>query len=289
MHGDEVHWEPIVPANAEHWSIRIANLIKLADKSRRTGAYLRLSTTSKTGSTWGLPAIASCPVQDEMCQKCYALGGWYQTDHRLQIDRVLRLEYLQRLIRQQQLESWVQWMAQELAALPTQEPFPSTLRQHAYAGLFDPNDGVRYFRWHDSGDLFNAAYTVAVFQVCEATPAVLHWLPTRNVKLILALVRKGVKIPANLSVMVSIHHGGVFEQAQLRAVCALLTLQPKARIGLSYVLPGTVGRSWLPDNIAHGSFLCPASNAKDPKERNCKGCRRCWAARIDSPVIYPES
>jgi len=43
---------------------------------------------------------------------------------------------------------------------------------------------VPFFRWHDSGDLQGAWHLKNIFEVCKATPAVSHWLPTREAKLL---------------------------------------------------------------------------------------------------------
>jgi len=41
---------------------------------------------------------------------------------------------------------------------------------------------VPWFRWHDSGDLQGPDHLKNIFEVCNATPAVKHWMPTREVK-----------------------------------------------------------------------------------------------------------
>jgi hypothetical protein len=39
---------------------------------------------------------------------------------------------------------------------------------------------VKYFRWHDSGDVQNLDHLNKIFEVCKLTPEVKHWLPTRE-------------------------------------------------------------------------------------------------------------
>ena len=41
--------------------------------------------------------------------------------------------------------------------------------------------GHDFFRWHDSGDLQSLEHLRNIFDVCLATPAVGHWMPTREV------------------------------------------------------------------------------------------------------------
>ena len=40
--------------------------------------------------------------------------------------------------------------------------------------------GIKYFRWPDSGDLQSAWHLQQIFRVCEATPATSPWLPTQE-------------------------------------------------------------------------------------------------------------
>lgn len=176
----------------------------------------------------------------------------------------------------------------KLNALPPDEPFPLPA-----PAAFNHGDGVPYFRWHDSGDLFHEDYALAILKVCEATPQVAHWLPTRMGRLISSLVQKGAMIPNNLSVLVSVQQGGALEQSQVQAVRDVLEAQPHARIGLSYFVAGPARRQvdvrMIQDQFGHGAVVCPALTAKESKDRVCAGCRRCWAADINSPIIYPKS
>jgi hypothetical protein len=231
-------------------------------------------------------------MQDEACEYCYACKGRYPTGV-AQVDRVLRLEYLQRLIRQDGLATWIDWMVDALIALPPDEPFPPALRGQGLPDAWNRGDRVQYMRWHDSGDLFHKEYALAIMKVCEATPQVAHWLPTRMGSLISSLVQRGVTIPPNLSIMVSVQLGGVLEQAQVQAVRNVSITQSSARIGLSYFVIGpasrTVDMRMIEYQFGPRAVVCQALTAKEPKFRVCAGCRRCWAAHIDAPIIYPKS
>jgi hypothetical protein len=225
---------------------------------------------------------------DETCKSCYALAGWYRTDIKLQVDRVLRLEYLQRLVREDRLDTWVEWMVQQLNGLQPDESFPSPP-----PAAFDHGWRVRYLRWHDSGDLFHHQYARAIFRVCEATPRVAHWLPTRMGALLKSIVRQGVGIPPNLSILVSVRPGGRLEAIQKQAVSDILRAQPSASVGVSYFVNGPARRKvnlgQIEESFGRGAVICQAITALDPKERVCGGCRRCWAASLDAPIIYPKS
>jgi protein gp37 len=174
----------------------------------------------------------ACALRDEACEHCYALKGWYRLDLSHQVDRVLRLELLQRLISEHRLPTWIDWAGDELNALPPDEPLPPSLRGQCLPDAWCRGERIRYMRWHDSGDLFHEEYALAIIKVCEATPQAAHWLPTRMGRLISSLVQRGVTIPPNLSILVSVQRGGALEQAQIQAVRQVLKAQPHARIGL---------------------------------------------------------
>ena len=40
-------------------------------------------------------------------------------------------------------------------------------------------DNDRYFRWFDSGDMYDIRLARKILEVCERTPWVKHWIPTR--------------------------------------------------------------------------------------------------------------
>ena len=40
--------------------------------------------------------------------------------------------------------------------------------------------GEPYHRWFDAGDLADVAMLKAIVRVCELTPTIKHWLPTRE-------------------------------------------------------------------------------------------------------------
>ena len=41
-----------------------------------------------------------------------------------------------------------------------------------------------YFRWFDSGDLKDMAMLEKIVLICQQTPEIKHWLPTREVKVV---------------------------------------------------------------------------------------------------------
>jgi hypothetical protein len=291
-----LEWEPGPPPDAHLREPTIQKLIELAAKHEAAGGipFLKLSGTTKTGITWSLPPVAACPIVDETCGGCYALDGWYRTNLAAQYGRVKRQEYLQQLIRERRLNEWVEWISDQIARLRPIEAFPAHVVKPGLKRYLESQGvagAVAYFRWHDSGDLFHAEYAKAVFQVCENTPRVFHWMPTRMGPLVEWLTRQGVAIPRNLAIQVSTHRGGKNETSQLEAVGQINRAQPDARVGLTYVFNGPASRkvdmSSLRKEFGPTASLCPATVAEKSEDRICNGCRRCWAhASIQSPIIY---
>ena len=42
------------------------------------------------------------------------------------------------------------------------------------------NPEAKYFRWHDSGDLQNVRHLLNIMNICDGTPDIRHWLPTKE-------------------------------------------------------------------------------------------------------------
>ena len=292
---NRIRWQPEEPEGSEKKQDFVARLLAQVETYRQAGpsSFLKLSGTSKTGITWSLPAVASCPQVDETCGSCYALDGFYRTNTAAQIGRVLRLEYLRNLIAEGNLEEWISWASEKISKLRPVEAIPQHVPLDASLAVALParEEKLSYFRWHDSGDLFHADYARAVVEVCRRTPAVLHWLPTRMATLLARLVEAGLQLPQNLSVLVSCHRGGILEDIQHAAVENIRRSQPEARVGVTYTFAGRKSRMVQPADV-HASFgpsasLCPATVAANSKDRVCTGCRRCWAkANPTFPIIY---
>ena len=60
-----------------------------------------------------------------------------------------------------------------------------------------------YFRWFDSGDIYDMSMLEKIVMVCQNTPEVTHWLPTREVKIVSDYLKIYKKFPDNLVVRVS--------------------------------------------------------------------------------------
>ena len=115
-----------------------------------------LSRPSKMpGWCYGLPA-AECKtgsklqkVKGSTCSNCYALKGCY-------VFKVVQAAQYRRL-KSIKNPGWVSAMA-----------------------FLINSKKSKYFRWHDSGDVQDLDHLNKIFKVCELTPGVKHWLPTRE-------------------------------------------------------------------------------------------------------------
>jgi hypothetical protein len=136
-------------------------------------------------------------------------------------------------------ERWSQWMAFQILK--------------AYEKTNEP-----YHRWFDGGDTASLAMLKAIARVCELTPSIRHWLPTREAAVVKAFLRE-CSLPTNLVIRVS---------------STMIDDQPIA----SHANTSTVhskGKPWIGKDC-------------DARTRNnqCGPCRACWNPAIPN-VSYP--
>jgi hypothetical protein len=121
---------------------------------------IKLSKTSKLDGimSWSLQAIDTCPGSSDgngglvpACQGCYATTGNYRFAN-VKKPREFNREDWKR-------DTWVSDMVQAL-------------------------DSSRYFRWFDSGDMYDLSLAIKILAVMQKTPHCKHWLPTRMHKFI---------------------------------------------------------------------------------------------------------
>jgi hypothetical protein len=117
--------------------------------------------------------------------------------------------------------------------------------------------GNGFFRWHDSGDLQSTDHLRQIVKICNLTPDVQHWLPTREIRMVERYVARGGEIPDNLTIRLSAHLVDG-KAPEIRGITA-----------------STVSR----DERPVGAHVCPA-----PKQDNhCGSCRACWSR--DVPIV----
>ena len=185
-------------------------------------------TTAMPCPSYSLPAIDSCPtgaklalVPGSICSGCYANG---------------RGNYHFRGVK---------------VALETRQA--ATHGPEWVAAMVAQIEGLPFFRWHDSGDLYSEDYFLRVLEVVRKTPATKHWLPTRE-KALVSHVLETTRKPRNLVIRLS--------------AAMVDGPPPKAPHG---VQTSTVHHKAKPQG-----FEC----RKPYQQNQCGDCRACWNGRI---------
>jgi hypothetical protein len=186
-----------------------------------------LSKPSKMpGHAYGLPA-KECKTGSKLakvpgttCSSCYALKGCY-------VFKVVQEAQYKRLAAIRH-PLWVRAMAAQINSKK-----------------------VKYFRWHDSGDVQDLKHLAKIFKVCTLSPDVQHWMPTRE-----AWVKKYInRAPRNLVIRYS-----------------------------TTMIDQEAPKSWPHTSTVVTDIhqaTCPA-----PKQDNaCKDCRACWDPKVKN-VAY---
>ena len=117
-------------------------------------------------------------------------------------------------------------------------------------GMYTLVNKIKHFRWHDSGDLQGVWHLKNIMEVCNQTPATMHWLPTQE--------RKYLPLgsyPKNLVIRLS-----------------------NAK---NNTAPGQAWTHW--STVVDSGGDCPASK----QGNQCKSCRRCWSRDVKH-VTYPK-
>lgn len=196
---------------------------------------IKLSKTSKLDGilSWSLQAIETCPgsiketvdgipVLVDACKGCYATTGFYQFSP-AKAARAFNKDDWKR-------DEWVQDM---IIAL----------------------DSSRYFRWFDSGDVYDIRLAEKIYAVMAGTPHCKHWMPTR--------MHKFDKFKPVLERMNKLENVVV-------------------RYSSDSINGGTVAgvyTSTIVESVADAgtAVACRAYES----EGKCNGCRACWNKAVD--------
>ena len=108
-----------------------------------------------------------------------------------------------------------------------------------------------YFRWFDSGDLKDMAMLEKIVMICQQTPKIEHWLPTREVKVVSDYLKIYKQFPDNLTVRVS---------------SPMIDGKP-----LNFDYTSTVHHK--EKAMGHD---CPARF----QDNECRDCRACWSKEV---------
>ena len=168
-------------------------------------------------------------VPNSICSSCYALKGRYMFNN-------VQSALWRRLESMKNKSLWIESMS-----------FLMNKKQ------------LKFFRWHDSGDLQDLPHFKAIIQVCVNTPTTKHWLPTRETKLVTEAIKNGLVIPENLTIRLS---AMAFDKPAPENTAKKFGLQVSGA-----------------SKINSGNCLAPSQGGE------CKDCRKCWD-KNEFSVIY---
>lgn len=195
---------------------------------------LKLSKASKMPCrSWSLQALDTCPGSKttagelvDACKGCYATTGNYRFPN-VKAPREYNRQDWKR-------DEWVNDMVREL-------------------------DNDRYFRWFDSGDMYDIRLARKILEVCERTPWVKHWIPTRMHKFYKFMPVIG-KLDALPNVVVRLSSDSITGE----------TVDGNNTSTIATVY-----------NVPNGAVVCEAYN----RGGKCADCRACWDKSV-SVIAY---
>lgn len=186
---------------------------------------IKLSKASKMPSrSWSLQALDTCPASRkadgslvDACSGCYATTGNYRFKN-------------VKAPREHNREDWKrdQWADDMVAEL----------------------DNDRYFRWFDSGDVYDLRLAHKILEVMQRTPWCNHWLPTR--------MHKFTKFRPVLAQMQELHN-------------VVVRLSSDSITG-DVVEGSTTSTIATLDNVPNSATVCEAYT----RGGKCGPCRACW-------------
>jgi hypothetical protein len=218
--------------------------MQLTLKAARAAGAVSNRNTKMPGSTFAIdPTRCSvgsklAAVEGSTCHKCYAI-------------RLFRY-------RDSVRSGWSTNFERATAMIARDPEAWSAMIAHQVRHYADKT-GERFHRWFDGGDLQSLAMLEAIARVCEMTPDVRHWMPTREAAIVKAYLQKHRAFPAILDVRVS---STMIDDSPIKG----------------YAHTSTVHRK----GTDHAGVACEAST----RGNQCGDCRRCWDARLAN-VSYP--
>lgn len=188
---------------------------------------LNISRTSKLDGvrSWSLEARETCPGSIDpstgqlvpACAGCYAVGGNYRFAN----------------VKRPRAENREDWKRDEWVA-----------------DMIDALRNDRYFRWFDSGDVYDVRLAKKIYLVMLNTPNVQHWLPTR--------MHKFAKFKGILAAMAALPN------VVVRRSSDSVTGEFDAAVHGSTIVPDVEPRA--------GVTLCHAAT----NDGKCGPCRACY-------------
>jgi hypothetical protein len=124
-----------------------------------------------------------------------------------------------------------------------------------------------YHRWFDAGDLQSVEMLRAIVLVCELTPDVMHWIPTRESKIVADWRKAGGVEPRNLVIRIS---STMIDDKPRNAPNTSTVHSKNSKLYVGHACPSSSKRH-------------RASNGGKP---SCFDCRACWDKSVPN-VSYP--
>ena len=221
--------------------------MKIKEAARHTGSFS--DTDKMPGKSYGIQAkfcgvgAKLAKVEGSVCSLCYGMNGFYHMPN-VKNAEDLRMELMENDA------GWEDAMAFQIARL--REPF---------------------FRWFDNGDLQSVENLARIVRVCERTPEINHWLPTKEWGMVNDSLIDGGILPDNLS---------------LRPSGYMMNGKPPVFQGRFRRMAGipTSTATYLDEDekpeVVYG-HLCPAHW----QGGRCGPCRACWKGKEVPNVTYP--
>jgi hypothetical protein len=185
--------------------------------------------------SWSLEALVTCPGSVgsdgelvDACKGCYATSGNYRFKN-VKAPRLHNKEDWKR-------HDWVADMVREL-------------------------DNSRYFRWFDSGDMYDVRLGFKILEVMRLTPWCKHWLPTR--------MHKFKKFVSVIGAMEQL------DNVVVRKSSDSVTGETISGYCTSTIIPNV-------EAATKAMTVCEAY----AREGKCGECRKCWDKNV-KVVAYP--
>jgi hypothetical protein len=209
-----------------------------------------IGKTSKTGLSYGIPAVGSCnvgakltEVKGSVCESCYGCKGTYGYPV-VRAAQSRRFESVKLLGMPLARTRWVNAMVLQIEG--KNKSLKSSLKG--------------YFRWHDTGDIISVSHLQAIAEVAKELPDIKFWLPTKEYQIVKDYLECGYTIPKNLCVRLSSY-----------------MVDQKANINSAKLKRLPVSHVHTEKAIGH---KCGAVEAHS----GCAeiGCRKCWDKKVKS-------
>jgi len=197
-------------------------------------AYSIPAETCKTGAKL-------VNIEGSVCKDCYAMSGNYRRFAKTIKPKLY--ERYQKLFNEQ----WVEGMVL----------------------LINKQCKNGFFRWHDSGDVQSIEHIKRIVMVCKKTPEVMHWVPTREYKIVKQYIKKYGSFPNNLTVRLSAHM--VEGKAPIIQKLPTSTVSANNHNCKAY-LTDKYNNVHKPDHFA--KYNKAKKRALD--FGHCGNCRKCW-------------